>query len=143
MTIGWRPHDLPTAYIPFTHGIGVEVGRSDPVFMGRLGKTPVPNNQAPYPYVPKDVDDRFRAQDPTAQEEVQIGVAWLQEANSGLFRTWEDLKFLRDNWEGPLILKGIQSVQVLLNIPLLWRASDSFLGRREILGPRCRRIHRL
>lgn len=28
-----------------------------------------------------------------------------------MFRTWDDVKFLRDNWDGPLILKGIQRVQ--------------------------------
>ncbi len=25
--------------------------------------------------------------------------------------TWADLPFLRDNWDGPIVLKGIQSVQ--------------------------------
>lgn len=28
-----------------------------------------------------------------------------------MFKTWGMLKFLRDNWEGPIVLKGIQSVE--------------------------------
>ncbi|EDR13677.1 uncharacterized protein LACBIDRAFT_230911, partial [Laccaria bicolor S238N-H82] len=82
MGLGWRPHDLATAYMPFAHGVGIQVGKSDPVFMARYGKQPG----------------------------VFFGREWLKEANSGLYRDWEDLRFLRDNWEGPLVLKGIQSV---------------------------------
>ena len=36
-------------------------------------------------------------------------LTWLP---AGIFRTWDDVKFLRDNWDGPLILKGIQHVSV-------------------------------
>lgn len=28
-----------------------------------------------------------------------------------MFKTWGMLKLLRDNWEGPIVLKGIQSVE--------------------------------
>lgn len=38
-------------------------------------------------------------------------MAWLAETNSGIFKTWKMLKLLRDNWEGPIVLKGIQSVE--------------------------------
>ena len=43
---------------------------------------------------------------------VKLGTTWLGECNSGTFKTWEDVKFLKDNWEGSLVLKGIQSVGV-------------------------------
>lgn len=108
--LGHRPHDLTTAYLPFTHGFGIEVGRSDPVFMARYGKQPVTDHIPEWPYDPKKVDAKFLSGDEKTLEDVMLGVTWLGETNSGLFRTWEDLKFLRDNWEGPLILKGIQSV---------------------------------
>ena len=48
---------------------------------------------------------------------VKLGMAWLGECNSGAFKTWEDVKFLRDNWEGNLVLKGIQSVGVSMTLP--------------------------
>jgi isopentenyl diphosphate isomerase/L-lactate dehydrogenase-like FMN-dependent dehydrogenase len=35
----------------------------------------------------------------------------LQRANSGLFRSWEDLAFFHANWDGPIVLKGIQTVK--------------------------------
>ncbi|KAJ4318011.1 hypothetical protein N0V84_007065 [Fusarium piperis] len=31
--------------------------------------------------------------------------------NSGTYREWEDLKVLKNLWEGPIVLKGIQTVQ--------------------------------
>ena len=40
-----------------------------------------------------------------------LGTGWLQEANSGIFRLWEDLMFLHANWDGPIVLQGIQAVK--------------------------------
>ncbi|KAF8158432.1 oxidoreductase [Crassisporium funariophilum] len=110
MGLGWRPHDLETAYIPFAHGLGIQVGKSDPVFMARYGKQPVTDEHPSFPYEPAKIDKAFAAGDEKAREDVFFGMEWLKETNSGLYRDWEDLKFLRDNWEGPLVLKGIQSV---------------------------------
>ncbi|KDR82554.1 hypothetical protein GALMADRAFT_237926 [Galerina marginata CBS 339.88] len=111
MSLGWRPHDLTTAYIPFAQGVGVQIGKSDPVFMARYGRKPVTDEHPPFPYDPAEVDRLFKAGDPKAKEDVFFGTEWLKEANSGLYRDWEDVRFLRDNWEGPLVLKGIQNVQ--------------------------------
>ncbi|KAH9983711.1 FMN-dependent alpha-hydroxy acid dehydrogenase [Russula compacta] len=86
--LGWRPHDLDTAYLPFAAGVGVQVGTSDPVFMQRMGGLA-----------------------PRARQAAQLGAGWLGEANSGLFRSWEDLAFLRENWDGPIVLKGVQTVE--------------------------------
>jgi len=110
MTLGWRPHDLEKAYIPFGHGVGIQVGRSDPVFMARHKKEPTQKSQTEFPYNPDEKDILFTQGDPKTREDVYLGTEWLNEANSGLFREWEDLKFLRDNWDGPLVLKGIQNV---------------------------------
>jgi isopentenyl diphosphate isomerase/L-lactate dehydrogenase-like FMN-dependent dehydrogenase len=53
---------------------------------------------------------RLAAGDEQARQAFALGVGWLQEANSGLFRSWKDLAFLRANWDGPIVLKGIQTV---------------------------------
>jgi lactate 2-monooxygenase len=37
--------------------------------------------------------------------------AWLDVMNSGTYRDWEDLKVLKKLWDGPIVLKGIQSVE--------------------------------
>ncbi|KAJ7051809.1 oxidoreductase [Mycena amicta] len=110
MLLGWRPHDLETSYIPFGHGVGIQVGTSDPVFMKSLGREPVTGTVPAFPYDSKEMDRRFVAGDKDVKEGVYLGGEWLRECNSGLFRTWEDVRFLRQHWEGPLVLKGIQSV---------------------------------
>ncbi|KAF9464213.1 oxidoreductase [Collybia nuda] len=111
MTIGWRPHDLETAYIPFGHGVGIQVGTSDPVFMARYNRQPVTKEHTKFPYDPKELDRLYFAGDEKTKDDVFMGIEWLKEVNSGIYRDWKDLKFLRDNWEGPLVLKGIQSLQ--------------------------------
>ncbi|KAJ6455451.1 oxidoreductase [Mycena sanguinolenta] len=111
MLLGWRPHDLERSYIPFGHGVGVQVGTSDPVFMKRFGREPLKNPRTKFPYDAAAMDKAFVEGDQEAKDGVLLGMSWLKETNSGLFRTWEDLKFIRDNWDGPLVLKGIQSVQ--------------------------------
>lgn len=45
------------------------------------------------------------------QEAFALGTVWLREANPGICRSWEDLAFLRANWDGPIVLKGIQAVE--------------------------------
>ena len=116
--LGWRPHDLDTAYLPFIAGVGVQVGTSDPVFMRRRGDgdgsgglVPRPDER---PEFMLDLDAR-RARLAEGDEQVraafELGTGWLREANSGTFRSWTDLAFLRENWEGPIVLKGIQAVE--------------------------------
>ncbi|KAM0747514.1 FMN-dependent alpha-hydroxy acid dehydrogenase-like protein [Meredithblackwellia eburnea MCA 4105] len=93
--LGHRPNDLDTAYLPFLNGLGCQVGFSDPVFCERMGIEPC---------------ERF--EDIWTKEQVKrCSMAWLGEVNSGVFRTWKDLAIIRDNWEGPILLKGIQTVE--------------------------------
>ncbi|KAH7905926.1 FMN-dependent alpha-hydroxy acid dehydrogenase [Hygrophoropsis aurantiaca] len=108
MLLGWRPHDIETAYIPFGYGVGIQVGTSDPVFMARHNLPTRPNDVPAFPFVPQAVLEKVLAGDKGAATNVELGKAWLAEVNSGVFRTWEDLKFVRDNWDGPIFLKGIQ-----------------------------------
>jgi lactate 2-monooxygenase len=110
MSVGWRPHDVDTAYLPFIHGLGIQVGTSDPVFMARYHLEPETTHLA-FPYLPQELDELSAAGDETVKKYEKLGVGWLTEVVSGTYKTWEDLKFLRDNWDGPLILKGIQCVQ--------------------------------
>jgi isopentenyl diphosphate isomerase/L-lactate dehydrogenase-like FMN-dependent dehydrogenase len=39
---------------------------------------------------------------------IHMGTEWVKEMSSGRQRSWDELKLIRDNWEGPLVLKGIQ-----------------------------------
>lgn len=108
--IGWRPHDLAASYLPFIHGVGSQVGLSDPVFMAKHGEEPILDVPA-FPYDPQRMDRLYEQGDEKVRRTVKMATKWLQQTNSGKFNTWEDLKFIRDNWDGPLILKGIMSVE--------------------------------
>ena len=83
--LGWRPLDLDRAYSPFLRNLGIANYTSDPVFRRRLR-------------VPADEDP------------VAAGVAFASVfQNPGL--SWEQLPLVRKNWDGPILLKGIQSVR--------------------------------
>ena len=87
--LSWRPADLDNAYIPFMRGVGVQVGFSDPAFRAKFeGKHD------------KKIEDDIGA----ASRE------WIAEAFSGRAHTWDEIQFLKDNWHGPIVLKGIQHV---------------------------------
>lgn len=47
-----------------------------------------------------------------AEESMSVAVAeWAQTIFPGTSHGWEDVKFLQKHWDGPIILKGIQSVE--------------------------------
>ena len=117
--LGWRPHDLDTAYLPFVAGVGVQVGTSDPVFMRQMGDddgtggglAPRPDERPAFPLELDALRARLAAGDEKARADFALGTGWLREAHSGTFRSWADIAFLRENWDGPIVLKGIQAVQ--------------------------------
>lgn len=108
--VGWRPHDLELGYHPYTHGIGSQAGKSDPVFMARYNRSPV-HERPEFPYDPRDHEKYAQSGD---HEMKQIGLDWLEEVNSGGCHSWEDLISLKKLWQGPLIVKGIMNVLVSL-----------------------------
>ena len=81
-TLAWRPQDLDQSYLPFLRGVGTAIPFSDPAFRAGLADPP----------------------------EVDLGPAVLRWVSmfTGQDRSWQQLAFLRENWRGPLVLKGIQ-----------------------------------
>ncbi|PFH61140.1 hypothetical protein XA68_18090 [Ophiocordyceps unilateralis] len=89
-TLGWRPRDIDTANLPFLLGQGDEVGFEDPVFRAKFaqqtgGGTPEADTTAAAAY-------------------------WLGQCFPGVSRSWDQLAVLRKHWDGPMVLKGILSV---------------------------------
>jgi L-lactate dehydrogenase (cytochrome) len=79
--LGWRPRDLQHAYLPFLRAEGVANYFSDPVFKAGLSS-------------------------PIEQDEgAALGHWAYQFANPSV--TWEDLAWLREQTELPIVLKGI------------------------------------
>ena len=133
MAIGWRPLDLDAGFLPFVHGLGIQVALSDPAFMALQGKEPLPHHADgdgwEFPYDPVKVDELLEGGDERAKEMAGYAAAWGREAVNGSFRTWEDVRELRKEWEGPLVLKGILSVEVRRVCPCLrlFHIADSCL----------------
>ncbi|KAI1748359.1 putative FMN dependent dehydrogenase [Xylaria castorea] len=90
--LGWRPSDMDNGYNPFLRSdqIGVAIGLTDPVFR-----------------------DHFkRKHGKSVDEDMGAAVAeWTHTVFPGLSHSFEDIKFLQQHWKGPIILKGIQSVE--------------------------------
>ena len=119
--------------------------------MKRFGLDPRKGESTAFPFEPAKIREAALGKDnERVAREMLLGKEWAFEVNSGVCRTWEDLKFIRDNWDGPIVLKGIQRVSVSVVqggsslirqsvIPLLraWRA-----GRREGDRTGNRRNHR-
>ncbi len=80
--LGWRPRDLDHAYLPFLTGNGLATYFSDPVFLDGLEKAP--------------------------EDDLQAAVLRWLPMFTGADHTWENLGFIRDHWDGPIVLKGIQ-----------------------------------
>jgi lactate 2-monooxygenase len=79
---GWKPRDLQQAWLPFLNGMGVANYFQDPVFRAALEKTP--------------------EEDAGAATGHFLGV----QANPAL--SWDDLAWLREQTELPIVIKGIQ-----------------------------------
>lgn len=81
--------------------------------MAQYGQQPVSHDDVPaFPYDHKKIDAAIKGGDQDAIRKAKLGTEWVGETTSGYFRAWEDLQFLRKHWEGPIVLKGIQAVQV-------------------------------
>lgn len=79
--LAWRPRDLDQAYLPFLNGVGTANYFTDPAFRAGLAK-PV-------------------HEDPNAAVRHFLGL--FGDAS----HTWPDLAFLREHWDGPIVLKGV------------------------------------
>lgn len=119
MSLGWRPHDIDKGYLPFGHGFGSQVGLTDPVFMAQFGLKPYAEDDFPeYPYDPEKLDKLIAAGDEKATQMRFLGVHWAGQTTSGIYKTWEDLKFIKQHWDGPLVLKGILSTEARVLVSL-------------------------
>jgi lactate 2-monooxygenase len=79
--LAWRPRDLSAAYLPFLQRLGLANYESDPAFLAGLEKSP--------------------EEDPGASV-----LRWMSMFGDPS-NTWDDLAWLRDQWDGPIVLKGV------------------------------------
>ncbi|HEY8983170.1 MAG TPA: lactate 2-monooxygenase [Streptomyces sp.] len=79
--MAWRPCDLDQAYLPFLRGVGTANHFTDPAFLAGLAKPP--------------------------HEDLDAAVLRFVSLFADPGKTWPDLAFLREHWDGPIVLKGI------------------------------------
>ena len=91
--LGWRPRDLDGGYLPFLRGIGAAIPFSDPAFRAGLARPP--------------------------EDDLPAAVRHRQWMFQGDAKHWDRLDLIREHWDGPIVLKGIQHVDDAL------RAVDS------------------
>ncbi|EPQ54840.1 FMN-dependent alpha-hydroxy acid dehydrogenase [Gloeophyllum trabeum ATCC 11539] len=109
MVLGWRIHDIEKLYSPASHGVGVQNALSDPVFMARYGLQPIYGDWPDFPFNQPKINEAIANGDEKLKQRVMLAKDWVQEIG-GEFKTWDHLKLLRENWDGPIVLKGIQHV---------------------------------
>ncbi len=85
LVLGWRPRDLANTYLPFIQGQGCAQFFSDPVFRGYLAAPP--------------------------EEDVLSAAALMLSTFPNLALTWDDLAWLRDLTELPLLVKGVLTAE--------------------------------
>lgn len=87
-----KPTLISGSYNPFlkSDAIGVSIGFSDPVFRAHFkAKHGV------------DIEQDMHA----------AAAEWTGIVFPGVSHGWEDIKFLQKHWDGPIVLKGIQTVE--------------------------------
>jgi lactate 2-monooxygenase len=81
LILGWRPRDLANAYLPFISGEGCAQFFSDPVFRERLQQAP--------------------------EDDLLTAAATMLSTFPNLGLTWDDLAWLRELVDLPLLVKGV------------------------------------
>ncbi|KAK3939645.1 putative fmn dependent [Diplogelasinospora grovesii] len=109
--LGWRPSDMDNGYNPFLHPdrIGVEIGLTDPAFRAHFKNEhgygiEETNQQHHHHHTGTSSDKNKGGLGPAARE-------WAKIIFPGHPHTWDDIKFLKQHWDGPIVLKGIQDVE--------------------------------
>lgn len=80
-TLGWRPRDLAHGYLPFMHGQGLANYFTDPVFRSMLSSPP--------------------------EEDPGSAIMLFAEQFGNPSLTWNDIQFLREQVNLPILIKGI------------------------------------
>ena len=92
--LGWRHEDVNTSNYAFYHGIGADLGLSDPIFLKRLEEAGID---------PKSMPN-------------EAGAKWIDNVWHGRAHGWDKIPRLVQTWKSisggrPFCIKGIQSVE--------------------------------
>ncbi|KAI2637674.1 FMN-dependent dehydrogenase [Hypomontagnella submonticulosa] len=86
-SMSWRPLDLDNAYLPLYKGASTALGFTDPVFRRKFKER-----------FGHEVDD----------DVLKGALEWENTIFPDMAHTWHELEWLRQNWDGKILVKGIQ-----------------------------------
>ncbi|UIJ35930.1 alpha-hydroxy-acid oxidizing protein [Allobranchiibius sp. GilTou73] len=119
MLLGWRTLDLDRAYSPFARARGIANYTSDPVFQDitrkRLQEGQIPSvDRRPTPSAVRSLGTIARAHPGDFRANLRsklpmASIRTFQELFGRLSLNWEELAWLRDLTDLPILVKGIQS----------------------------------
>lgn len=87
-SMSWRPLDLDNAYLPLYKGASTALGFSDPVFRAKFRDA----------HGGRECDD----------DVLKGAHAWEDTIFPGQAHSWPELAFLRREWDGQILVKGVQ-----------------------------------
>jgi isopentenyl diphosphate isomerase/L-lactate dehydrogenase-like FMN-dependent dehydrogenase len=116
--LGWRPRDLDESYLPFAWGQGCQIAFSDPAFQRMYEKAQAEDTRSATEKVGEIWSILKRPGTVTGAARILANAAVMKKAQlfmnmtaSGAYREWSHLASLRRHWDGPIVLKGIQTVE--------------------------------
>lgn len=115
-SLGWRPQDLDLAYLPFVRGRGIAQYTSDPVFQRQVEEDLETFERDTGKVTPAAIAtllEMARVHPGSTRENVTsnapiAAVRRFVETFSKTSLDWDDVAFLREQTELPIVLKGIQ-----------------------------------
>ncbi len=111
--LGWRTRDLDLAYLPFLRGKGIAQYTSDPVFAQLLEQAPPAQRRGRVTFASiRALWQMMRAHPGTFRTNLRSGapIKAVQSFIQGYSKPsldWDDIAFLREQTELPLLLKGV------------------------------------
>jgi len=116
--LAWRPTDLDESYLPFIWGEGCQIGLSDPVFNEKYEKAQSNDTRSAFEKLREAYDAMTRPGTLAGALKVLANAstvkksrAWMEILNSATYREWDHLETIKQLWDGPIVLKGIQTVE--------------------------------
>ncbi|KAF1977737.1 FMN-dependent alpha-hydroxy acid dehydrogenase-like protein [Bimuria novae-zelandiae CBS 107.79] len=116
--LGWRPRDLDESYLPFAWGQGCQIAFSDPAFNAMYARLQAADTRS----VGQKAAEIWEILKRPGSVAGAVGILanagvmkraqlYMKITASGAYREWSHLSSLRKYWDGPVVLKGIQTVE--------------------------------
>ncbi|KAK7192446.1 hypothetical protein DPSP01_009729 [Paraphaeosphaeria sporulosa] len=116
--LGWRPRDLDESYLPFAWGQGCQNAFTDPAFQRMYERLQAADTRSATEKIGEIWSILKRPGSLTGATKILANAAIMKKAQlfmsltaSGAYRDWNDLSSLRKHWDGPIVLKGIQTLE--------------------------------